>query len=338
MDKPTISDALDRPLRDLRISVIDRCNLRCTYCMPAEVFGPDFAFLPRDQWLDFEQIERLARAFIALGVRKLRLTGGEPLLRPDLPELASRLARIPLVEDIAITTNGLRLGAMAEDLKNAGVRRATISLDALDPEICGRMNGRDLPPDRVLKGVDVAIAAGLSPKINMVVQRGVNDCQILPMARYFHDRNVPVRFIEYMDVGDGGRWNRASVVPSSQVLAILRKEFDLKPIAPAFQGEVAKRYTTPTGDWEAGFISSITAPFCSGCNRARISADGKLYTCLFATEGANLKPLLASAEDESSLTASIGRLWSIRDDRYSELRNPTVSTAISSVPMSYIGG
>ncbi|MGK0185876.1 MAG: cyclic pyranopterin phosphate synthase [Verrucomicrobiales bacterium] len=339
-DTPTATDKLKRPLRDLRISVIDRCNLRCTYCMPSEVFGPDYAFLPRKDWLSFDQIEQLARAFVDIGVRKLRLTGGEPLLRPDLPELVSRLSTIPKVEDFAITTNGRRLAPVAEELKQAGIGRVTISLDALAPEICGRMNGLGFGPEKVLEGIDAAIACGLSPKINMVVQRGVNEGEILPMARYFHNLRVPIRFIEYMDVGNGQRWNRSQVVPSAEILTQLREEFSLEPLAPRSAGEVARRYGIPGGYWEVGFVSSITAPFCRSCNRARISADGKLFTCLFATNGTDLKPVINESDSAQSLTARLARFWESRNDRYSEERGSAVSTTESKdqVAMSFIGG
>lgn len=339
-NRTAVRDALSRPLRDLRISLIDRCNLRCVYCMPREVFGPDYAFLPKSEWLDFTEIERLARAFVTLGVRKLRLTGGEPLLRPNLPELAARLSKIDDVEDLAITTNGLLLAPMAAELKKAGVDRVTISLDALDPELLGHMNGLGVPPTRVLKGIDAAIACGLSPKINMVVQKGMNECEILPMARYFHDRRVPLRFIEYMDVGNGQRWDRSQVVPSDDILQLLRSEFSLDALPANAPGEVARRFGNPTGDWEVGFVSSISSPFCSSCNRARISADGKLYTCLFATAGTDLKPILESNPDTYDLEDSLAKLWVGRKDRYSELRSGRAESndAASRVPMSFVGG
>ncbi|MGI9241947.1 MAG: GTP 3',8-cyclase MoaA [Verrucomicrobiales bacterium] len=334
-----VIDSLGRPIRDLRISLIDRCNLRCSYCMPKEVFGPDYAFLPRERWLDFDQIDRLARAFVALGVRKLRLTGGEPLLRPNLPELVGRLSKIPGVEDLAITTNGMRLAPVAGELKRAGLDRATISLDALDPEIFGRMNGIGAAPGGVLEAVDVAIEHQLSPKINTVIQRGVNDSEILPLARYFHRRGVPIRFIEYMDVGNKQDWDRSLVVPSKDILAMLRKEFRLEPLAPVAPGEVARRFGVPDGSWEVGFVSSITAPFCRGCNRARISADGKLYTCLFASSGADLVPILASNANATGLEQQLARTWQGRDDRYSESRKEEVSNEDPErISMSYIGG
>lgn len=336
-----VSDVFSRPLRDLRISVIDRCNLRCAYCMPKEVFGPDYAFLPRNEWLDFDQVERLARGFVGLGVRKLRLTGGEPLLRPGMPELVARLSQISDVEDFAMTTNGLRLAPIAEALKRAGLNRVTISLDALDAGVFGRINGVGIAPDRVLEAVDAAIAHRLSPKINTVVQRGVNESEILPLARYFHDLRVPIRFIEYMDVGNGQRWDRSLVVPSAEILTLLKNEFQLEPLAPNSPGEVARRFGIPESDWEVGFVSSITAPFCRGCNRARISADGKLYTCLFATSGKDLKPILESSPNATSLDQQLAQLWQARDDRYSELRQTETSEGSDSaerISMSYIGG
>jgi len=331
-----VTDAHLRPLRDLRISLIDRCNLRCVYCMPREVFGPDYVFLPRSEWLDFSEIERLSRAFVGLGVRKIRLTGGEPLLRPKLPELIARLRTIDGLEDIAMTTNGLCLAPVAMELKEAGLDRVTISLDALDPELLGRMNGLGVLPSRILEGVEAAIACGLAPKINMVVQKGMNENEILPMARHFHNLRVPIRFIEYMDVGNGQEWDRSLVVTSQDILELLRTEFVLDALPAKNVGEVARRFGNPEGDWEVGFVSSITAPFCNSCNRARISADGKLYTCLFATTGTDLKPVLASDRLEERL----GKLWSVRSDRYSEERSekPDSVEAASRVPMSFVGG
>ena len=336
----TVTDRFSRPIRDLRISLIDRCNLRCTYCMPREVFGPDYAFLPRSEWLDFDQIERLTRSFVDIGVRKLRLTGGEPLLRPNLPDLVHRLSSIPKVEDIALTTNGFRLAPFAEEFKQAGLDRITVSLDALDADIFKQLSGVELPPDRVLDGIDAALACGFKPKINMVVLRGVNESEILPMARRFNKLDVPVRYIEYMDVGNGQQWEESNVVPTKEVLELLRTEFPLESRAPASTGEVARRYGIPGESWEVGFISSITAPFCRDCNRARISADGKLYTCLFATEGTDLKPVLEKSGDDSALGEQLSRLWQLRDDRYSELRGAKKEEADkgSKVPMSYIGG
>ncbi|SMB95123.1 GTP 3',8-cyclase MoaA [Deinococcus hopiensis] len=336
-----LRDRLNRPLRDLRLSVTDRCNLRCTYCMPAEVFGPDHAFLPRGELLSFEELERLARLFVDLGVRKLRLTGGEPLLRRDLPDLVARLARLPGAEDIAMTTNGLLLPRLAADLKAAGLKRVTVSLDSLDPQVFGQMNGLNVHPDRVLDGIDAALRAGLGVKVNTVVQRGVNDAGLRALWLTLRER-ATVRFIEFMDVGNHNGWNLDAVVPSREVLARLagdgreegnRAEF--QAAAPTHRGEVAARYTDGAGH-EVGLISSVTAPFCGDCTRARLSAVGVLYTCLFAATGTDLRaPLRAEATDEE-LRRLVADVWQGRRDRYSEERGEV--TGRQKVEMSHIGG
>ncbi|SEJ74933.1 cyclic pyranopterin phosphate synthase [Deinococcus reticulitermitis] len=328
-------DALGRPLRDLRISVTDRCNLRCTYCMPAEVFGPDYAFLPREELLSFEEIERLARVFVGLGVRKLRLTGGEPTLRRDLPELVARLARIEGARDLAMTTNGLLLPRLAADLRAAGLKRVTVSLDSLDPAVFGALNGLGVAPQRVLAGIEAALHAGLGVKINTVIKRGVNDGGLHEFWRAVRDLGT-VRFIEFMDVGNHNGWNLGSVLPSREVLARLGGEF--APVAAEDRSEVAARYRDPDGH-EVGLISSVTAPFCGDCSRARLSAVGTLYTCLFAASGTDLRAPLRSGASDEDLRTLLSSVWTARRDRYSEERGEhTAREARPKVEMSHIGG
>ncbi|WP_135228004.1 GTP 3',8-cyclase MoaA [Deinococcus fonticola] len=327
-----LADQLGRPLRDLRISVTDRCNLRCTYCMPAEVFGADYAFLPRTELLSFEEIERLARVFVSLGVRKLRITGGEPTLRRDLPDLIARLVRIEGVDDVAMTTNGLLLPRLAPQLRAAGLHRVTVSIDSLDPDVFGRMNGLNVHPQKVLDGVEAALQAGLKVKINTVVQRGVNDEGLREFWLALRDL-APVRFIEFMDVGNHNGWNLDSVVPSGEVLARLGEEF--RPVNAQYRGEVAARHVDTAGH-EIGLISSVSAPFCGDCSRARLSAVGVLYTCLFAGNGTDLRaPLRAGASDEA-VRALVQGVWAARRDRYSEERGEV--TRARKVEMSHIGG
>ncbi|AFD26383.1 GTP 3',8-cyclase MoaA [Deinococcus gobiensis] len=335
-----LTDQLGRPLRDLRISVTDRCNLRCTYCMPAEVFGADYAFLPRAELLSFEEIERLARAFVELGVRKLRLTGGEPTLRRDLPDLVARLARIGGVQDIAMTTNGLLLPRFAADLKAAGLDRVTVSIDSLDPEVFGRMNGLGQHPQKVVDGIEAALAAGLGVKINTVVQRGVNDDGLRELWLALRDL-APLRFIEFMDVGNHNGWNMDSVVPSGEVLARLGGEAGAAAFAPraaSYRGEVAARHVDAAGH-EVGLISSVTAPFCGDCSRARLSAVGVLYTCLFAGSGTDLRAPLRAGASDAELREQVAGVWAARRDRYSEERGEiTRAGTRAKVEMSHIGG
>ncbi|UBV42982.1 GTP 3',8-cyclase MoaA [Deinococcus taeanensis] len=334
-----LADQLGRPLRDLRLSVTDRCNLRCTYCMPAEVFGPDYAFLPRTELLSFEEIERVARVFVTLGVQKLRVTGGEPTLRRDLPDLIGRLAGIAGVQDVAMTTNGLLLPRLAGDLKAAGLRRVTVSIDSLDPEIFGRMNGLGTHPQRVLDGIEAALQAGLGVKINTVVQRGVNDAGLRDLWLALRAL-APVRFIEFMDVGNHNGWNMASVVPSREVLARLGGEAGaglFRPVNPEYRGEVAARHTDGQGH-EVGLISSVTAPFCGDCSRARVSAVGVLYTCLFASDGTDLRALLRGGGSDEALRGLLAEVWKMRRDRYSEERGETTAAMRAKVEMSHIGG
>lgn len=339
---PGVPDGFGRALRDLRISVTDRCNFRCPYCMPAEVFGRDFAFLPRDEVLTFEEIARLARVFVGLGVRKLRITGGEPLVRRDVPELIAQLAEIRTPDgepvDLTLTTNGSALRALAGSLAAAGLRRITVSLDSLDDEVFGRMNGVDFPVSRVLDGIAAARAAGLAPiKVNMVVRRGLNEASVVPMARWARDEGHILRFIEYMDVGHSNGWRLDDVVPADEVVALLDADLPLEPLEPNYRGEVAGRYRYRDGSGEIGVIASVTRPFCGDCTRARLAADGKLYTCLFAAVGRDLKAPLRSGADDAALRALVEDVWRGRRDRYSELRSEA-TTGLPKVEMFALGG
>jgi cyclic pyranopterin phosphate synthase len=315
-------DTLGRRMHDLRISVTDRCNFRCVYCMPMEVFGRDFAFLPRSEVLAYEEVARIARAFVSLGVEKLRITGGEPLVRRDLPDLIRMLASIDGIRDLTLTTNGSALRRLAAPLADAGLRRITVSLDSLDPETFARMNGVDFPVSRVLDGIAAAREAGLRPiKVNMVVRRGLNDASVLPMARWAREEGLVLRFIEYMDVGHTNGWRMDDVVPSSEVLQSIGAVFPLEPADRDYRGEVAERWRYVDGGGEVGAISSVTQPFCGDCTRARISAVGELYTCLFAVRGHDLRGLLRSGADDAVLQDAIAAVWTAREDRYSELRS-----------------
>ncbi len=342
---PTV-DLLQRPLRDLRISVTDRCNLRCPYCMPREVFGSDFRFMERAELLTFEEIVRVARAAVEHGVRKVRLTGGEPLLRRELAGLVEMLARVRGIEDIALTTNGTALAVHAQALAQAGLHRVTVSLDALEEEAFHSMSDTRYPLARVLAGIDAAHDAGLSPvKINMVVRRGVNDHCVLEMADYFRGRPETLRFIEYMDVGESNGWDIADVVPASELLASIDSRWPLRRLAPGREGEVATRWAYRDGAGEIGVIHSVSKPFCGGCTRARLSADGTLYTCLFADRGADLRALLRSGAGDAALTQRLAEVWAGRADRYSELRalrhageEQRAKPHAKRIEMSYIGG
>jgi cyclic pyranopterin phosphate synthase len=333
----TLLDTLDRPLRDLRISVTDRSNFRCVYCMPKEIFGRDYAFLPREELLTFEEIERLARVFARHGVEKVRLTGGEPLLRRDLEVLVAKLARIPGL-DLTLTTNGSLLARKAHALADAGLRRITVSLDSLDDAVFRAMNDVDFPVERVLAGIETAQAAGLDPvKVNVVVKRGVNEDSVLPMAHAFRGTGVVLRFIEYMDVGSTNGWRLDDVVPAAELVTAIGEEIPLEPVEAAYRGEVARRYRYRDGSGEIGVIASVTQPFCRDCTRARLSADGTLYTCLFSTRGHDLRgPLRAGASDEE-ISALLADIWGNRADRYSELRTAHTKS-LGKVEMSYIGG
>jgi len=324
-------------MRDLRISVTDRCNFRCVYCMPKTVFGRDYPFLPRSDVLSYEEIVRLAKLFAGQGVRKIRLTGGEPLLRKDIENLIEQLAKIPDLE-LTLTTNGSLLASRARGLRDAGLHRVTVSLDALDDVIFKHMNDADYPVGRVLEGIDAAAAVGLLPiKVNMVVKRGANDGEILPLARHFRGTGHVLRFIEYMDAGNANAWQAAEVVPASEVVRRIDAVFPLEPIDPNYAGEVAERWRYRDGAGEIGVIASVTQAFCSSCTRVRLSTDGKVYTCLFAGSGHDLRtPLRAGANDEE-LAALINGIWEHRDDRYSELRSAGVPVT-KKIEMSYIGG
>lgn len=333
-------DRLGRPVRDLRVSVTDRCNLRCRYCMPREVFGPDYPYLPRSEVLTFEEIARVARAFAALGVRKVRLTGGEPLLRRDLPRLVRMLAAIPGIE-VALTTNGSRLPELAGELAAAGLSRVTVSLDSLDPETFRRMTDGEVTVGQVLAGIAAAEIAGLLPiKINAVVHRGVNDGTIVDLARHFQGTGHVVRFIEYMDVGTTNGWRAEDVVPGAEVVARIGAELPLEPVPPAYRGEVASRWRYTDGGGEIGVITSVTQPFCGDCSRARLSAEGRLFTCLFAADGTDLRAPLRTGLTDDELTERIAGLWRRREDRYSELRAEARAAGQGSprIEMSYIGG
>jgi cyclic pyranopterin phosphate synthase len=331
------ADRLGRPMRDLRISVTDRCNFRCRYCMPREVFGEDFTFLRRDEILSFEEITRLARVFATLGVRKLRLTGGEPLLRNSLPVLVEMLAAIDGV-DIALTTNGSLLAQQARALRDAGLRRVTVSLDSLDDDVFQRMNDADFPVTRVLEGIDVAAAAGLTPvKINAVVRRDVNDHTAVDLARRFKGSGHIVRFIEYMDVGASNGWRLDDVVPGAEIVKMIDAEMPLERIDANYDGEVAQRWRFADGSGEIGVIASVTEPFCGGCTRARLSADGSLYTCLFATQGVDLRGLLRAGASDDVVAAAVAGTWTKRADRYSEQRTGE-TRGLPRIEMSYIGG
>jgi cyclic pyranopterin phosphate synthase len=328
---------MGRPLRDLRISVTDRCNFRCVYCMPKEVFGKDYAFLERNALLTFEEIARLARIFRGFGVEKVRLTGGEPLVRRNLEHLIGMLAAIPGL-DLTLTTNGSSLARKAQGLKAAGLERITVSLDALDDATFMRMNDVDFPVAKVLEGIDAAAAAGLKPvKVNMVVKRGLNDAAILPMARYFRSRGHILRFIEYMDVGATNGWRMDDVVSAREIVDTISAEMPLEPAQANYTGEVAERWRYRDGSGEIGVIASVTQAFCRDCTRARISTDGKLYTCLFATSGHDVRSLLRDGASDEDIENEIARVWSRRADRYSEIRT-SQTVEVKKIEMSYIGG
>ena len=329
-------DRLGRPLRDLRISVTDRCNFRCRYCMPRERFGEDHTFLPRRAYLSFEEIEKVVIACRPLGLEKVRITGGEPLLRPDLHDLISRLSSTGV--EVALTTNASLLPGQAPRLADAGLDRVTVSLDALDPKIHSQMTDSSIPVEVVLRGIDAAVEAGLSPvKVNCVVQRGVNETEVAPLVRRFKGTGVTVRFIEYMDVGRTNGWQLGQVVSSVDLLGYLQKEFELEPVESSRPSDVARRWAHSDGSGEIGFISSVSKPFCGDCGRARLSADGRLHTCLFSSGGHDLRAIIHNGADGEALSEAISAIWSRREDRYSEVRSEETS-ALPRVEMSYIGG
>ncbi|MGV3492599.1 MAG: GTP 3',8-cyclase MoaA [Ramlibacter sp.] len=338
-----VADTRGRELRDLRISVTDRCNFRCSYCMPKEVFDKDYKYLPHASLLSFEEITRLARQFLAHGVRKIRLTGGEPLLRKNIEVLVEQLAQLRTVEgtppELTLTTNGSLLARKARSLKAAGLQRVTVSLDGLDDAVFRRMNDVDFPVAEVLEGIAAAREAGLGPiKVNMVVKRGTNEQQILPMARHFRGSGIVLRFIEYMDVGATNGWRMDEVMPSDEVRALIAAEHPLVQLDPTAPGETAERWGYADGAGEVGFISSVTHAFCGDCNRARLSTEGKLYLCLFASNGYDLRALLRGGASDEDLASAIGHIWQGRSDRYSELRGTQVAPERQRVEMSYIGG
>ena len=333
---PLLTDALGRPLRDLRISVTDRCNFRCVYCMPKEVFGKDYAFLERSALLTFEEITRLARVFHGLGIAKVRLTGGEPLVRRNLEQLIAMLSQIPGL-DLTLTTNGSNLARKAQALKRAGLQRITVSLDALDEPTFKRMNDVDFPVAKVLEGIAAAAAAGLPVKINMVVKRGLNESSVVPMARHFRGTGHVLRFIEYMDVGATNGWRMDDVVSAREIVDMIGAEMPLEPIDADYRGEVAERWRYRDGSGEIGVIASVTRAFCRDCTRARISTEGKIYTCLFATSGHDLRALLRSGADDAQIADAIRAIWTRRADRYSEVRTAQTQP-LRKIEMSYIGG
>ncbi|MCI4138770.1 GTP 3',8-cyclase MoaA [Bacillus vallismortis] len=332
-------DKRNRPLRDLRISVTDRCNFRCTYCMPAELFGPDYPFLKKEELLSFEELERLAALFVTrFGVEKIRLTGGEPLMRKDMPELIRKLARIPGVRDIAMTTNGSLLPVYAERLKEAGLKRVTISLDSLEDERFKKINGRGVSVSKVLEGIEAAKEAGLGVKINMVVQKGVNEKDILPMARYFKEKGHILRFIEFMDVGNTNQWEEKDVMTKAEIIDLINGHMPVESIAPNYKGEVASRFRYLDGSGEIGVISSVSDAFCGSCNRARLSARGELFTCLFAASGFDLRAPVRQELSDDELAEMIGTVWKNRIDQYSVDRTLSKASDKKKVEMSYIGG
>jgi len=334
-----IIDTLSRPIRDLRISVTDRCNFRCTYCMPKEVFNSDYEFLRRDDLLSFEEITRISKVFAKLGVKKIRLTGGEPLLRKNISILIEQLSGIEGIEDISLTTNGVLLTQqVAQQLRDAGLQRITISLDALDDETFKAISDVSFNVDKVLQAVENAEVAGLTPvKVNMVVKKGVNEHSILPMAKHFHASGKILRFIEFMDVGSTNHWQLDDVFSAKEIVAVINKELPIEPATANYQGEVAKRWSYKDGGGEIGIISSVTQTFCQSCTRARLSAEGKLYTCLFATHGKDLRHLLREGANDEHMADIVCAVWKKRADRYSELRS-SETVLLPKVEMSYIGG
>jgi cyclic pyranopterin phosphate synthase len=339
--KPAPRDTYSRPIRDLRISVMDRCNFRCPYCMPRETFHEQYRFLGSHERLSFDEIVRLARLFVQLGVRKLRLTGGEPLLRASLPDLIGDLTALPGIEDVALTTNGVLLARYAAELKAAGLRRVTVSLDSLDKDVFARMSGGFGGVEQVLEGIEQARRAELTPvKVNAVVQRGVNDHTVLDLLEHFRGTGVVVRFIEYMDVGNRNHWSSELVVPSKELAERIGARWPLTPLRPGYRGEVAARYAFSDGQGEVGFISSVSQPFCGNCSRARLSSDGVMYTCLFATHGTSLRDALRGGASDDALLEIIRNVWLKRSDRYSELRASLSHEAHEQrkVEMFYIGG
>jgi cyclic pyranopterin phosphate synthase len=338
LEKAIIKDKLNRPLHDLRISVIDRCNFRCQYCMPADKFDNDFSFLPKSALLTYEEIERVSKIFVGLGVEKIRLTGGEPLLRTDLPILVEKLAAIDGLKDIGLTTNGVLLSKYAADLKSAGIKRVNVSLDSLNDELFGQINGRNVSTKPVLDGIAAARSAGLGVKINMVVKKGLNDSEIVPMAEFCKNEGLQLRFIEYMDVGSTNGWKMDDVVTKKEIYEILRRQYDLEAIDPAYFGEVAKLYRYKNTDSAVGFITSVSESFCSSCTRARLSANGQIFTCLFNGNGHDIRNIMRNGASDEQLRHKIMEIWSGRSDRYSDERTAETNKTRKKIEMSYIGG
>src|SRR5579875_987585 len=338
MGKTIIQDKLNRPLKDLRISVIDRCNFRCQYCMPADQFGPDFEFLPRSALLTYEEIERVAKIFVKLGIEKIRLTGGEPLLRKDLPSLVAKLANVEGLKDLALTTNGVLLKKLAGQLKSSGLKRVNVSLDTLDDKLFGKINGRGVGTGAVLDGIAAAQHAGLGVKINMVVKKGLNDGEIISMAEYCKTNGIELRYIEYMDVGSTNGWKMDDVVTKKQIFSILKNRFELEPVNPGYYGEVAKLYRYKDTDINVGFITSVSESFCSSCTRARLSANGQIFTCLFNGIGHDIRNFMRNGATDEQLEERITSIWNARIDRYSDERTAETNKNRKKIEMSYIGG
>jgi GTP 3',8-cyclase len=338
LEKTIINDKFNRPLRDLRISVIDRCNFRCQYCMPADQFGDDFEFLPKSALLSYEEIDRLARIFISLGVEKIRLTGGEPLLRRDMPTLVQKLSSISGLKDIALTTNGVLLPKLAVSLKEAGLKRVNVSLDTLNDELFGKINGRGVGTKPVLDGIEAAQKAGLGVKINMVVKKGLNDSEIIPMADFCKNNGFELRFIEYMDVGSSNGWKMDDVITKKQIYEMLKEHYQIDALDPAYFGEVAKLYNYKDTDVNVGFISSVSESFCGSCTRARLSANGQIFTCLFNGNGHDIRNFMRNGATDAELRERITNIWNGRDDRYSDERNAETAKNRKKIEMSYIGG
>ena len=339
--KEVIQDKLGRPIRDLRISVTDRCNFRCDYCMPKEIFGDDYTFLPKNELLTFEELTRISKIYAQLGVKKIRITGGEPLLRRNLYKLVEQLNLIDGIEDIGLTTNGLLLKKHGKNLYQAGLRRINVSLDAIEDNVFQEINNRNIKASTILEQIDYAVSIGFEVKVNVVIQKGVNDNQIIPMIDYFKNKNIEVRFIEFMDVGNDNGWNFNKVVTKEEMLNMIEQHFEISPVAPKYYGEVAKYFRHKDNDAQFGLITSVSESFCSTCTRARLSSDGKFYGCLFASsEGFDVKALIRSGATDDDLKAQFKRLWSIRNDQYSDKR--TMQTIENNrkkkINMNYIGG
>ena len=336
-----IKDKLGRPIRDLRISVTDRCNFRCDYCMPKEIFGDDYVFLPKDELLTFEEMVRIAKVYAELGVKKLRITGGEPLLRRNLYQLIAELNQIDGIEDIGMTTNGLLLKKHGQKLYDAGLRRINVSLDAIDNEVFQAINNRNIKATTILDQIDYAVSIGFHVKVNVVIQKGINDDQIIPMVDYFKEKNIEIRFIEFMDVGNDNGWDFSKVVTKNEMLDMIESHFDIEPVPPKYFGEVAKYYKHKDNGAQFGLITSVSASFCSTCTRARLSSDGKFYGCLFSTvEGFNIKSFIRSGVTDDELREQLISLWNVRDDRYSDERTEQTvkNRQRKKINMNYIGG